>query len=123
MPNNKQQLKHRFLDAVISGRLGKDTERGFIVSLKEFRMYFSDIKTQYSSSFLPAAVIETGQLSITHTKFVFRLRKGVYLVHPDAIEEHKQSHDNNIREDLAAYLVSYNHKNNDSTINAIVNLI
>ncbi|MFK5915472.1 MAG: hypothetical protein QM484_13960, partial [Woeseiaceae bacterium] len=62
-------------------------DRGVIVTLKEFRDYFSDIKTQYSMSFLPAATIEPGQVSISHTKFVFRIRKGVYLVHEDALEQ------------------------------------
>ena len=105
MPTSNQQLKHRFLDAIIAGKLGKLTDRGYTVSLKEFRMYFSDIKTQYSSSFLPAAVIETGQLSMTHTKFVFRIKKGVYLVHPDAIEEHKKIRGNDIRECSVVYMV------------------
>jgi hypothetical protein len=81
-------IKKRFLDAVIKGELGSVEDVGIIVTLHEFKMYFKDINTQYSNSFLPAAVIENGQRSITHTKFLFRLRKGVYLVHPDAIESH-----------------------------------
>jgi len=79
-------LKQRFLQAVVSGELGVLDDQGVIVTLKDFRDYFSDIKTQYVMSFLPAATIEVGQQSASHTKFVFRLRKGVYRVHPDAIE-------------------------------------
>lgn len=90
MKNSEQQLKLRFLDAVICGELGTVTDRGATVSLKQFKDYFTDIKTQYVSSFLPAAVIETGQFSITHTRFLFRIKKGVYLIHPDAIAQHKQ---------------------------------
>ena len=89
MNNSDQQLKLRFLDAIISGELGTTTDQGITVTLREFRFYFCDIKTQYVSSFLPAATIETGQTSSTHTRFVFRISKGVYLVHADAIHEHK----------------------------------
>jgi len=80
-------MKERFLNAVISGELGKPDEYGIIVKISEFKKYFSDIKTLYINSFLPAAVIETGQYNITHTKYIFRIKKGTYRVHPDAIEE------------------------------------
>ncbi len=82
-------LKKRFLDAVASGDLGDVDDFGVIVSLKQFKSYFKDVKSDYINSFLPAAVIETGQYSATHTKYVFRVRKGVYRVHPDALEQHK----------------------------------
>lgn len=81
-------IKQRFLDAIVNGELGSRKEAGMIITLLEFKTYFSDINTQYVNSFLPAAVIEAGQRSVTHTKFLFRLRKGVYLVHEDAIETH-----------------------------------
>lgn len=83
-------LKDRFLKAVSSGELGEVDDYGVIVSLKQFKSYFRDITSDYVNSFLPAAVIETGQHSTTHTKFLFRIRKGVYRVHPDAIEEYRQ---------------------------------
>jgi len=86
-------LKQRFFDAIIKGELGSVEDRGVIVTIKEFSAYFSDIKTQYVSSFLPAAVIETGQTSVTHTKFLYRLSKGVYLVNKDAIEAHRLSYE------------------------------
>ena len=81
-------LKIRFLEAVSSGELGEVDDSGVIVSLKQFRSYFKDVKSDYVNSFLPAAVIEAGQKSATHTKFLFRVRKGVYRVHDDAMEAH-----------------------------------
>lgn len=82
-------LKQRFLNAIILGELGSKEDRGIVVTLGEFKNHFKDINTRYITSFLPAAVIETGQYSITHTKFLFRIKKGIYLVHPDAIKAHK----------------------------------
>lgn len=81
-------LKERFLDAVSSGALGEVDDFGVVVSLKQFKTYFKDVKSDYINSFLPAAVIETGQQSTTHTKYVFRVRKGLYRVHPDALQAH-----------------------------------
>ncbi len=80
------QLKDRFIEAVISGELGKIDDYGVTVSLKEFKKYFSDIKSDYLNSFLPAATIEVGQYSATHTKFVFRVKKGLYRVHNDLLK-------------------------------------
>ncbi|VAW70222.1 hypothetical protein MNBD_GAMMA09-1577 [hydrothermal vent metagenome] len=79
-------LKQRFLAAVMRGELGSLESQGYIVTLKEFKTYFSDITTQYADSFLPAATIEPGQISMSHTRFLFRLRPGVYLLHSDLIE-------------------------------------
>ncbi len=78
-------LKYRFLKAVSSGQLGKVTEFGTIVTVAEFKAYFSDINAHYIASFLPAAVIEQGQHSISHTRYIFRVRAGVYCVHPDVL--------------------------------------
>lgn len=79
-------LKQRFLEAVSLGNLGKVTELGIVVTVPEFKAYFNDINTCYAKSFLPAAAIEQGQHSITHTRYVFRVRYGVYLVHPDVLK-------------------------------------
>ncbi len=76
-------LKIRFLEAVREGKLGSVDERGVVVTLKEFRDFFSDISSDYVNSFLPAATLEPGRLQVTRTKFVFRLHLGVYLVHAD----------------------------------------
>ena len=80
------QLKDRFIEAVRSGELGSTDDYGVIVSLKDFKEYFSDIKSDYLNSFLPAATIEVGQYSATHTKFVFRIKKGLYRVHKDLLK-------------------------------------
>lgn len=87
---NAPQLKERFLQAVSNGELGTVEKEGTVVTLKAFKAYFSDIKTQYVSSFLPAATFEPGQCSVTHTKFVFRLRRGVYLLHSDALKPYRE---------------------------------
>jgi len=86
-PQQNRLLKERFLAAVASGALGQLDHRGRVVTLKEFKAYFSDITTDYINSFLPAATIETGRTSCSHTRFVFRLSKGVYLLHPDVLDE------------------------------------
>jgi len=87
----RRLLKDRFLEAVVKGALGRIENRGVIVTLKEFKAYFSDIKSDYVNSFLPAATFEPGQSTVTHTKFLFRVRRGVYLVHPDALRGYRLS--------------------------------
>ncbi len=81
-----RNLKLRFINAIKQGKIGSLEERGIIVTAKEFKLHFSDIKTQYIGSFLPTATIDPGRTYMTNTRFVFRLRKGVYLLHPDALE-------------------------------------
>jgi hypothetical protein len=103
-------LKQRFLDAVTKGELGSIEDRGVIVTLAEFKHYFKDIHTRYITSFLPAAVIEPGQHSVSHTKYLFRIRKGVYLVHSDAIEKYRDPQlvdENIINESGFAYMVDF----------------
>jgi len=79
-------LKDRFLDAVNTGSLGAIDDTGAIVKLSEFKNYFQkDVTTDYINSFLPAATIEAGQCSCSHTKYLFRIRKGVYRVHPEVL--------------------------------------
>ncbi|MFK5950940.1 MAG: hypothetical protein QM500_19485 [Methylococcales bacterium] len=88
------QMKDRFLSAVISGEIGKEDGYGIVVTLREFKKYFSDVKSDYINSFLPAAVIETGQYHTSQTKYLFRVKKGIYRIHPDAINEYKNQSDN-----------------------------
>ena len=83
--NTSQPLKDRFLTAVANAEIGRVENAGVIVTLKEFKAHFNDIKSDYINSFLPAATIETGQHSVTTTKYVFRIKKGVYLVHPEVL--------------------------------------
>jgi len=82
-------LKERFLLAVVNGEIGRVENSGVIVSLKEFKAHFNDITSDYINSFLPAATIEPGQRSVTNTRYVFRVKKGVYLVHPEVLEGYK----------------------------------
>jgi len=84
-PQDERPLKDRFLEAVVKGELGSVEKDGAVVLLKEFKAYFSDITTQYVSSFMPAATFEPGRFRPTHTKFLFRLRKGAYLIHSDVL--------------------------------------
>ncbi len=81
-------LKQEFLKAIWEGELGQQDENGITVSLREFRQYFKHIESGYLTSFLPASVIEEGQFSVTHTRFLFRVKKGVYKIHPDALQEY-----------------------------------
>ncbi len=85
-------LKQRLMHAIINGDLGIIDEDGAaLVSLREFRRFFHDVDSNYVGSFLPGAVIEPGQSSATQTQFVFRIARGLYMVHPDAIEEYRRS--------------------------------
>jgi len=77
-------LKERFIEAIKNGELGTHEPHG-IITLKQFKQHFCDIETQYVSSFLPAATIEPGMVTMSHTKFVFRVAKGVYKLHPDIL--------------------------------------
>ena len=77
-------LKQRFLQAVSSGELGKSTQFGTVVTVLELKTYFNDINTEYLETFLPAATIEQGRCAITDTRYVFRIKNGVYRVHSDA---------------------------------------
>ena len=81
-------LKQRFLQAIIEGQIGQQDKQGIIITQKEFTAYFKNIKPTYSKTFLATAVIETG---LTHTRFLFRESKGIYRVHPLAIEALKQT--------------------------------
>ncbi|MDH5571700.1 MAG: hypothetical protein OEY89_08045 [Gammaproteobacteria bacterium] len=78
-------LKERFLYAIQTGELGETSETGTYVNLRDFKAYFSDIDSDYINSFMPASVIETGQQSPTHNRFLFRVSKGLYKVHPDVL--------------------------------------
>jgi len=85
MQQNNNSLRSRFINAIASGELGRVDEQGVTFTLKEFKLYFSAIKTDYINSFLPASTIESGRMDMSHTKFLFRIRKGVYRVHPDLL--------------------------------------
>ena len=87
MNENKEPLKQRFLDAINCGDLGTLDDYGVTITVKEFKAYFRDINPHYPGAFLRQATIEQGQISATHTQYLFHVRKGVYRVHPDALEK------------------------------------
>ncbi|VAW69468.1 hypothetical protein MNBD_GAMMA10-1305 [hydrothermal vent metagenome] len=83
----RRTLRERFLEAVRAGKLGTRNNGDVTVTQKEFRTFFPTTDRNYASSFLPAATIEPGCLDMRHTKYLFRIGYGVYLVHPDVFEE------------------------------------
>lgn len=86
-----KKLKHHFLDAVISGGIGKRTERGLIVTTKEFVGYFEkkhNSKNDYLRSYLPSVSIEAGRRDMKHNKFLFKIGRGTFKIHEDAITMH-----------------------------------
>ena len=85
MQRNDSSLRSRFINAIASGELGRVDESGITFTLKDFKLYFAEIKTDYINSFLPASTIESGRMDMSHTKFLFRIRKGVYRVHPQLL--------------------------------------
>jgi len=85
MQQNDNSLRSRFINAIASGALGRVDESGITFTLKDFKQCFSEIKTDYINSFLPASTIESGRMEMSHTKFLFRIRKGVYRVHPELL--------------------------------------
>ena len=91
MKQNNGLLKERFIEAVINGKLGSVEDQGVVFTLKEFKSVFHDIKTDYINSFLPAATIEPGRENMNRTKYLFRVSKGVYRVHPDVLDDDGRS--------------------------------
>jgi len=93
MKQNNMLLKDRFIDAVINGELGSVEDMGIVFTLKEFKSVFHDIKTDYINFFLPAATIEPRRETMSRTRFLFRVRKGVYRIHPDLFERERAKPD------------------------------
>jgi len=91
----KRKLKHYLLDAVISGDIGERTDNGLIVTTKEFVQFFEDkhqSKKDYFRSYLPSVSIEAGRRDMRHNKFLFKVGRGIYKVHEDAIHSHNAKH-------------------------------
>ena len=87
----KIKMKDRFLNAIIMGELGTKDSAGFVVTLCEFKQYFrSEIKSSYIETFLPSVVIERGCSSITPVRYLNKVRRGVYHVGFDVVEEQIQ---------------------------------
>lgn len=87
----KIKMKDRFLNALIMGELGVKDSTGFIVTLREFKLYFRPkVKSNYVETFLPSVVIEKGRNGVTPTRYVVRKGKGVYHVGFDVVKEQIQ---------------------------------
>jgi len=70
----EKKLKHKFLDAVITGELGKHTDNGIIVMTKEFALFFGNAgKKDYLRSYLPSVTIEAGRSVMQHNKYLFKM--------------------------------------------------
>jgi len=81
-------LKKMFLNAIITGEIGKNIKGSIFIETGEFKNYFKQaIFSNYIGTFLPAATIEKGRSEATHTKYLFRVKRGVYRVHYGAIKE------------------------------------
>jgi len=87
----EKKLKYQFLDAVTSGVIGTQTERGLIITTKEFVLYFEDkskSKIDYLRSYLPSVSIEAGRRDMKHNKYLFKMGRGIFKIHEDAITDH-----------------------------------
>lgn len=85
----EKKLKHKFLDAVITGQLGRHTDSGIIVTTKEFTQFFGTTeKVDYLRCYLPSVTIEPGRHLMQHNKYLFKMAHGTFRIHPDAIEHH-----------------------------------
>ena len=82
------KLQHIFLDAVVNGELGSFDDHGAIVTLKELIQAFPDIKPQIISEFLPSVTMAAGQKTQLDNKFLSCIRKDVYRIDTDVIEEY-----------------------------------
>ena len=93
----EKKLKHKLLDAIISGELGTRTDRGTIVTTKQFVLYFeNERKKEYLSSYLPSVTIEAGRHEMQHNKYLFRIGHGVFRIHEDAITKHHLKHNSSM---------------------------
>ena len=89
----EKKLKHKFLDAIITGELGKHTDNGIIVTTKEFALFFGTAgKKDYLRSYLPSVSIEAGRHLMLHNKYIFKVAHGIFRIHPDAIKHHLERH-------------------------------
>jgi len=76
-------LREELLDAVLAGIIGNNG----IVTRQEFLAQFTNHPENYTSSFLSNSEMDTGQHSPTYEKFTNRIERGVYQIHPDALNE------------------------------------
>jgi len=71
------------------------TDQGVIVTTREFTAYFiKQGKEDYLRSYLPSVAIEEGRHMMRHNKYLFKIKRGIYRIHNDAIIQHQQKHKN-----------------------------
>ncbi len=90
-----KKLKHHFLDAVVTGEIGRRTEKGLIITTREFVQYFEnkyESKCDYLRSYLPSVSIEAGRHDMKHNKYLFKIGRGIFKIHDDAINMHYVKH-------------------------------
>lgn len=81
-------LRERFLDALIDGQVGKDG----VITRREFMAYFSDENPLTTGCFLSNSEMTSGTAhSPNYNHFTIRVKKGIYRLHDEAIEERKRS--------------------------------
>jgi len=83
-------VKYCLLSAVLKGEIGEITVKGVVINTAQFNAFFSELNARYRTAFLPAAVIEVGRCGISHSKYLTRLSRGVYLIHEEALMEHSK---------------------------------
>ena len=82
------ELKQLFLEALSNGDMGSIDDQGFVITLEEFERKFPHVAKQNSQGFLPASTLKSGDKSISPDKFLYVLRKDVYRLHPDALDNY-----------------------------------
>ncbi len=97
----KRTVKYRLLTAVLNAQIGRIVPEGAVINTKQFSCFFSTLSPLYRTSFLPAAVIEEGRCGVSHTQYATRLRRGVYLIHKEALQAHARL----LKEEEVAYVV------------------
>ena len=73
------------------GELGSIENSGIVVSLKAFKVKFSDIKSSYVNSFLTAATFEPSQSTLSQPKYLFRECKESYLIDAGVVDNIDES--------------------------------
>jgi len=78
-------LRKRLMQALENGDIGHSTPLGIEFSSAEYILFFDDLNPLYRRAFLPASTIESGRTQATNVKFLYRIRRGHYRLHHDAI--------------------------------------
>jgi hypothetical protein len=78
-------LREELLDEIIAGKLGNNG----VVTRQEIINHFPNYPETYTGVFLSNSEMDTGQHSPTYEKFTQRIDRGVYQIHPNAINERR----------------------------------